>query len=302
MTITEDFEVVIIGGSYAGLSAALALGRSLRTVLIIDSGLPCNRQTPHSHNFLTQDGKTPKEISSLALEQVLKYETVKFHRGLAVSGRKTTMGFEIQTATNENFRAQKLIFATGIKDSIPHIKGFEECWGISIIHCPYCHGFEHRTQSTGIIANGAKAFHIASLVSNLTDNLTILTTGKPDFDNEQMEKLNNHNIKIIETPIVEIENLNGHLQSVVLDDGSKVWFEVAYAVVPFVQHSNIPASLGCQITEHGYLKVDAFQKTNIEGIYVCGDSSNMMRSVAQAVYSGNLTGAVVNGELSQEHF
>ncbi len=302
MTNSEDFEVIIIGGSYAGLSAAMALGRSLRTVLIIDSGLPCNRQTPQSHNFLTQDGKTPKEISSLALEQVLQYETVKFHNGLAISGRKTTKGFEIITDANENFRGLKLIFATGIKDCIPDIKGFAECWGNSIIHCPYCHGFEHRNQNTAVIANGAKAFHIASLVNNLTDNLTILTTGKPDFDSEQTEKLLKHNIRIIETPIAEIENQNGHLQNVVFSDGSKVSFEAAYAIVPFVQHSNIPASFGCELTEHGYLKVDAFQKTNIEGIYICGDSSNMMRSVAQAVYSGNLTGAVVNGELTHELF
>src|SRR5690554_1861864 len=95
MTEVKDFDVIIIGGSYAGLSSAMALGRALRNVLIIDSGLPCNRQTPHSHNFLTQDGKTPKEISILAKQQVQKYETVKFHKGLATLGTKTTNGFEI---------------------------------------------------------------------------------------------------------------------------------------------------------------------------------------------------------------
>src|SRR3546814_179503 len=107
MTSTKDFEVIIIGGSYAGLSAAMALGRSLRNVLIIDSGLPCNRQTPYSHNFLTQDGKTPKEISTLARQQVENYKTVKFYKGLATMGTKTVNGFEITTDTNEKFTDRK---------------------------------------------------------------------------------------------------------------------------------------------------------------------------------------------------
>lgn len=302
MAGTKDFDVIIIGGSYAGLSSAMALGRSIRKVLIIDSGFPCNRQTPHSHNFLTQDGKTPKEISTLAKQQVLKYETVQFHNGLAISGTKTTNGFEITTDTNDKFTAKKLIFATGIKDIMPELKGFSECWGISIIHCPYCHGYEYRKQNTAIVANGARAFHIASLVSNLTSNIMILTTGKADFTSEEKDKLRKHDIKIIETKISEFENSNGHIQNVAFDDGTKMSFDVAYAAIPFLQHSQIPISLGCELTEQGYIKVDALQKTTIEGVYACGDNTNMMRSVANAVYSGNLTGAVVNGELTNEQF
>src|SRR3546814_4290909 len=137
MTYNSNFEVILIGGSYAGLSSAMSLVRSLRNVLIIDSGLPCNRQTPHSHNFLTQDGKTPREISTLAKKQVEKYETVKFHKGLATAGVKSADGFEITTDTKYKFTAKKLIFATGLNDLKPAIKGFAACWGISIIHCPY---------------------------------------------------------------------------------------------------------------------------------------------------------------------
>lgn len=302
MTDTKIFDAIIIGGSYAGLSAAMALGRSLRSVLIIDSGLPCNMQTPHSHNFLTQDGKTPQEISILSKEQVEKYETVKFYKGIATSGTKTENGFEITTDTKDRFTAKKLIFATGIKDIMPNIKGFAECWGISIIHCPYCHGYEYRNQSTAILANGAKAFHLASLVNNLTDNLTILTTGKADFNSEQFEKLNKHNIKIIETEISEFDHKNGHLQNVVFTDNTTISFDAVYAAVSFLQHSEIPVALGCELSEHGYIKIDDFQKTPIQDIYACGDNSNMMRSVANAVYSGNITGAVVNGELSNEQF
>lgn len=302
MTNKNNFDVIIIGGSYSGLSAAMALGRSLRNVLIIDSGLPCNRQTPHSHNFITQDGKTPKEISTLAKQQVEKYDTVKFYNGLATNGAKTKNSFNIETQSGEAFNAKKLIFATGIKDIMPEIKGFSECWGISVVHCPYCHGYELRNFKTGIMANGERAFHIASLVNNLTDNITILTTGKADFNAEQIAKLNKHNIKIEETKVSELEHENGHIKNVIFNDGNKTTFKALYAGIPFTQHSNIPHSLGCELTEQGYIKVDNFQKTTIDGVFACGDNSAMMRSVANAVYSGNLTGAIVNKELTDEQF
>lgn len=302
MTDKTNFEVIIIGGSYAGLSSAMSLGRSLRNVLIIDNGFPCNRQTPHSHNFLTQDGKTPKEISTIAKQEVEKYETVKFHKGIAKSGTKLANGFEITTETNEKFTAKKLIFATGIKDILPEIKGFSECWGITIIHCPYCHGYEHRKQNTAIIGNGPKAFHLASMVNNLTKKVTILTNGKADFSTEQIEQLSKHSIKIIESEIAEIENKNGQIQNVIFKDNSKLSLKVAYGVIPFLQQSEIPVSLGCELSEYGYIKVSHFQSTNIEGVFACGDNSNMMRSIANAVNSGNITGAVVNGTLVQEQF
>lgn len=302
MTDSKNFEVIIIGGSYAGLSAAMALGRSLRSTLIIDSDNPCNKQTPHSHNFLTQDGKTPSEISTLAKQQVEKYDTVKFHKGLAITGTKTANGFEITTDTNDKFTAKKLIFATGIKDIMPDIKGFTTCWGISVIHCPYCHGYEYRNQNTGILANGAKAFHLASLVSNLTDKLTILTTDIADFNEEQIEKIKNHNIEIIETTITEIEHESGEIKQIIFSDGTKKRFNALYAALPFVQHSDIFKSLGCELTEQGHIKVSMFQETNIDGIYACGDNSNLLRSIANAVYSGNLAGAMVNAKLVEENF
>lgn len=302
MTDINHYEVIIIGGSYAGLSAAMALGRSLRYVLIIDNENPCNIQTPHSHNFLTQDGKTPKEISTRAKHQVEKYQTVKFHKGLAINGAKTAKGFEITTDTNDKFTAKKLILATGIKDSIPDIKGFAECWGISIIHCPYCHGYEFRGQETGIFADGPKSFHLASMVSNLTDRLTLLTKNKTHFTEEQTVKIKKHNIEIIETTILEVEHENGNIKQVLFSDGTQKSFDALYADLPFKQHSEMPVSLGCELTEHGYIKIDPFQETNITGIFACGDNSNMMRSIANAVYSGNLTGAVVNGKIAEEKF
>lgn len=302
MNESKNFEVIIIGGSYAGLSAAMALGRSLRKVLIIDSELPCNRQTPHSHNFITQDGAKPAEIAAAAKAQVLKYSTVTICNDVAVSGKKSEKGFSITTKKGNGFTARKLVFATGIKDTMPEIKGFAACWGISIVHCPYCHGYELRNKKTGIMANGERAFHLASLVNNLTDNITIMTSGKADFKQEQIEKLNRHKIKIIETEIAEIEHQKGYVKNAIFSNGDKTSFEGIYAALPFTQHSQIPFSLDCELTEHGFIKVDGFQKTTIDGVFACGDNSNMMRSIANAVYSGNLAGAMVNSELTGEKF
>lgn len=298
----KDFEVIIIGGSYAGLSTAMALGRSLRTTLVIDAGNPCNRQTPHSHNFLTQDGATPNKISEIAQDQVKKYNSVHFYNGLVVSGKRVKNGFEVTTHKGDSFTAKKMVFASGIKDLMPSIKGFSECWGISVVHCPYCHGYEIRNTKTAIIANGDRAFHLASLINNLTDQITVLTNGKHDFDETQIKKLERHNIKIIDKKVLEIEHVNGHLEKIVFNDGSKESFEYAYASIPFEQNSHLPKMLGCNLTDQGHIEVNAMQKTTQEGIFACGDNSSMMRSVATAVYGGNLTGAMINHELTQESF
>ncbi|MBW1295398.1 NAD(P)/FAD-dependent oxidoreductase [Aquimarina litoralis] len=295
-------DVIIVGGSYAGLSAAMTLGRSLKKVLIIDAGNPCNKRTPHSHNFLTQDGKTPSEISSLARGQVLKYKTVSLFNDIAINGYKTSEGFEIITKSGEKFLGKKLLFSTGIKDIMPEIKGFAECWGISAIHCPYCHGYEFNGRKTGVISNGDDAFHYAQLINNLTNDLTILTSGKANFTNEQILKLKSHNINIIENEIMEIEHKEGMVENVVFEDGIKIYFDALYSGLPFKHNSKIPMLLGCELTEQGYLKVDDMQRTNVKGIYACGDNTRPMRSVANAVYTGNLAGAALNMELTTESF
>lgn len=298
----KEFDVIIIGGSYAGLSAAMALGRSLRRVLVLDSGAPCNRQTPHSHNFITQDGEKPAVIANKAKEQVKRYATVTLQNGLAVSGRKTLAGFEIQTENGELFSGRKLIFASGIEDIMPSIQGFAACWGISVIHCPYCHGYEFRGRKTAIIANGERAMHLASLVHNLTKELTILTTGETSFNAEQLEKLRTKGITLLEKEISKIQHKSGWVQQVVFKDGESQAFDAVYAAVPFRQHSAMPATLGCEMTEMGHIVVDNFQKTTVKGIFACGDNSSMMRSVANAVATGNVAGAMANKELVDEIF
>ncbi|WP_162088541.1 FAD-dependent oxidoreductase [Chryseobacterium aquaeductus] len=140
------------------------------------------------------------------------------------------------------------------------------------------------------------------MISYLSDHVALLTSGKADFNEEQFEKLKKHYIEIIETSIKEIEHKKGNIEKIIFSDGTEKKIDTPYASLPFTQHSDIPISLGCELTELGHLKVNQFQETNISGIFACGDNTNMLRSVANAVYSGNLTGAVVNGKLVEEEF
>ncbi|MEQ6119819.1 NAD(P)/FAD-dependent oxidoreductase [Reichenbachiella sp. MALMAid0571] len=301
MTGNKKMDVIIIGGSYAGLSAAMALGRSLRNVLVIDSGNPCNQRTPHSHNFITHDGHTPKQISAEAREQVERYDTVKFHQGFAKNVTKLQYGFEVETQEESVFFSKKIIFATGLKDIMPDIKGFAECWAISVIHCPYCHGYEVRSEKTGIIANGEKAFHYARLISNWTKELSLFTNGKSTLTPEQTVKLRQNNITIVETEVEEIQHQNGKVESVIFKDATTISLKAIYSGPEFVQHSDIPERLGCEMTEHGLIKVDEAQKTTVSGVFACGDNSKF-RVVSLAVSSGTIAGVSANFELIDEMF
>jgi len=296
------FDVIIVGGSYSGLAAGMALGRALRKVLIIDSGKPCNRQTPYSHNFITQDGVPPAEIAALARRQVEKYDTVQFFNGLAVAAARTESGFEIRIASGKAFTARKLIFATGITDIMPAISGFADCWGISVLHCPYCHGYEVRGQKTGIIGNGAYGFEFATLISNWTNDLTLYTNGPSMLTAEQVALLRRHNISIVETAIERLEHESGRIQNIVFKDGTTSPVSTIYSRTTFQQHCAIPHALGFELTEDGYIKVDATQKTSMEGIYACGDNTSRLRTVANAVAMGTTAGMMVNKEIVMERF
>lgn len=298
----SNFDVIIIGGSYSGLSAAMSLGRALRQVLVIDSGLPCNRQTPHSHNFITQDGEKPAVISAKAKLQVQVYKTVQFYTGLAVKAIKKDKGFEITTENGAVFTSRKIVFATGVKDLLPDVAGFAECWGISVIHCPYCHGYEVKNEKTAILANGEIGFEYAKLISNWTKDVRLCTNGKSGLTPEQVQILKDHDISILEDEIDSFEHNQGYISNIVFKNGKKVDVKAVYARPPFKQHCTLPQDLGCEINEQGLLKVDMMQKTNVPGIYASGDCTTQMRSVAIAVSTGSFAGAVLNKELIDEDF
>lgn len=298
----KNYDAIIIGGSYSGLAAGMALGRALRQVLIIDSGNPANAQTPHSHNFLTHDGKTPAEIANIARQQVEKYNTVKFMKGLAIKGTKDQTGFDLETDTGERFRGRKLIFATGVKDIMSAIPGFAACWGKSVLHCPYCHGYEVRGTKTGILGNGDSGFELSSLISNWTSDLTLYTNGKSTLTPEQTLRLEKHKININEAEIEKLEHRDGYLQNITFRNGNKAPVRVMYARSPFVQHSDIPESLGCELTGEAYIKVSEINETSVHGIFACGDNTTRLRTVANAVAMGTTTGMMLNKQLIEEEF
>ncbi|WP_113651277.1 NAD(P)/FAD-dependent oxidoreductase [Pedobacter namyangjuensis] len=302
MDTTNTFDVIIIGGSYAGLSAGMALGRSLRNVLIIDAGEPCNRQTPHSHNFLTQDGQTPAQISSIAKEQVLAYPTVSFLEDKVSDAKQTNAGFEVFTERGKRFGARKLIIATGIKDIFPEIKGFAECWGITVLHCPYCHGYEVKHENIGIIANGDVAFEFCRLIFNWTKNLTLFTNGTSTLSDEHKAKLASKKINIVEKEIAELVNENGQLQHILFKDETKHPLKAIFARGGLEQHATFASDLGCELNDFGFIKVNEFQETTVKGIFAAGDCTTMMRSVALSVSGGNMTGVIANKYLLEEDF
>ncbi|TBX70135.1 NAD(P)/FAD-dependent oxidoreductase [Flavobacterium silvisoli] len=302
MNTTKLMDTIVIGGSYSGLAAAMALGRALKQVIVIDSGKPCNAQTSFSHNFLTQDGKKPSEIAALGRQQVLQYPTVKLVNGLAIQGKKTKKGFEITLETGETFEALQLIFATGIKDNMPNIEGFADCWGISAIHCPYCHGYEVRHTKTGILGNGEFGFEWAKMIANWTSDLTLYTNGKSTLTDEQQAKLKAHHIGIVETEILKLNHVKGHMEQIVFTDGTQAPLTALYAPRPFVQHCPIPESLGCELTEDGYIKVNAAQETSVVGVYASGDNTTRMRTVANAVATGTAAGMSASKKLILEQF
>jgi thioredoxin reductase len=290
----QEFEVIIIGGSYSGLSAAMSLGRAVRKTLIIDSGLPCNQQTPHSHNFITQDGFSPAQIAKTAKDQVLVYPTVSFMDDKVVQVTGEDRNFTVLTAGGIQLRAKKLLFATGLKDLLPEIPGIASCWGISVIHCPYCHGYEYKGQPTGILSNDETTLHFSKLILNLTKDLTVFTNGKIQFNSAEEDQIKALNVAIINKQIVSIEHVAGHLSSIRFEDGTYQKIDALYTRPPFTQHCTIPQDMGCEIDPKGLIKIDNLKKTSIEGIYAAGDCTEAMRSVAGSVAAGSAAGAFIN--------
>jgi|SRR6218665_506918 len=296
------YDVIIIGGSYAGLSAALTLGRSRRHVLVIDDDNPCNKQTPRSHNFITHDGETPAEIKRQALEQVKKYDTVSLYDGTAIDVTNKVNVFEVSTSSGDVFSSKKIIFATGVTDIMPAINGFAECWGISVLHCPYCHGYEVRDLSLGVISNEKLAYEYCRMIHHWSKDLMLFTNGRSSLSAEQMLVLKQHGIRIVEDEIKELQHENGQLKQLITQNGKAYPLNAIFSRAQIRQHCNIPEQLGCELTEQGLLKVDDFQHTNVHGVFVAGDNHTMFRSVGLAVAGGIKAGAMLNHQLIEEEF
>ncbi len=302
MNNNDFYDVLIIGGSYSGLSAAMSLARSMRSVLVIDSGEPCNRQTPYTHNFLTQDGNSPDEIRTVAKSELELYEHMTFANTKAEAANRIPNGFEVETANGVYYKGRKLLLASGVRDILPKVEGIAECWGISVLHCPYCHGYEVKNEKTILIANGTAAFEAAKVISHWTKDLIILTNGKSKLKPDQLDLLELRGIPVVESRVRSLVHQNGKVNTVLCTDGTSYDTTTVYAQSKTEQHAPLAKELGCKFNRHGLIKVDVLQKTSEPGIYACGDNSSKGRSVAVAVAAGSVAGIFINKELVDEAF
>ncbi|GAB3643380.1 NAD(P)/FAD-dependent oxidoreductase [Spirosoma arcticum] len=293
--VTHD--AIIVGGSVAGLSAALVLGRSLRRVLVVDGGKPCNRQTPHSHSFMTRDGETPAQLTVIARQQALAYPTVSFMNGNVVTLTKNEVGFSLSTDQGESFRARKVLLATGVEDMMPPLPGFAECWGRSVLHCPYCHGYEVQHQPLGVLAHPDHVMMQVPLIRHWSKNLTLFTNGTVSLTTEQRDTIQRLNVPIVETPIQRIRHENGMMTAFAFADGSALALTALFAAVPFRQHSDLAQQVGCTFTETGLIGVSLFGETSVPGLFAAGDNSSPLRQLAIASANGGTAGAGLNREL-----
>lgn len=292
------FDVLIIGGSYAGLSAALALGRARRSVLVLDTRRPRNRFTPHAHNLLLHDGDAPADLAVRARQQVATYPTVRLLEARATAAEKLPDGtFAVATEAHGTFKASRLLLATGMRDELPLVPGFAECWGKSVIHCPFCHGYEVADQPTGIWNNGDEVGHQVKMLLNWSRQLTVFTNGPATFGPEVSGLLQAHAVELVETPVAELLHTNGQLNGLRLADG-RIWpLPVLYARLPAHQASPLALQLGCEITEQQLIRIDESYRTTVPGVYAAGDCCSALPQLALAIAAGNLVGATLSREL-----
>jgi len=296
---TDTFDVIIIGGSYSGLSAALALGRAHRKVLLIDANEPCNARVPQSHNLLTHDGEAPQILRAQAIADVSKYPTVHFRKGRATEVSGSNGAFTVRTAEGSEHNARKLLLALGVRDELPAITGLAECWGISAAACPFCHGYEVSDQRIALIGNTPDTFDYVNLVHNWSQQLNVLTNGPATFTEEQRSSLSGKGIGVVEHTIAEVIHEKGQVKSLRFSDGSSMAADALFLRSRTPLPSAIPGSLGIELTEQGLIKVDPMQHTNVPGVFASGDCASPMRALSMAIASGNIAGAVIVHELIQ---
>jgi len=294
------FDVVIIGGGPAGLSAALVLGRARKQVAVIDEGRPRNAVTRESHGFLTRDGIRPGEFRRIAAEEVAAYPSVSIMEDTVASLTGSDGQFHMRTVQGTAIASKKVLFAVGMKDRPLDIPGLAEVYGHSAFVCPYCDGWEHRDEPLVIINSGAEAMHFIPLISGWSERIVLCTNGLDGLTDVQREELRRHRIPVHESPIRSIDSDDGLVRQVVLEDGTAVPCRGIFFKPELVTGSDLPRAIGCQFTEMGTVAVDAFGKTNIPGVYSAGDATTRMHQLIMAASMGSLAAAALNGELNME--
>jgi thioredoxin reductase len=286
-------DVIIIGGSFAGLAAALQLGRARRKVTVLDTGLPRNRFGHHSHGVLGHDHKPPLSILAEARQQLARYSAIKLVSARADSISGAIDDFSVLTANGQTLKARRLILSYGVADQMPKVPGFTESWGTSIVPCPYCDGFEVAGQHWGVLWSGPHSHQSVRLFQDWTDTLTVFADGH-DIPPDIRADLAYRKIAIVEGQLAEIVHQNGHIATVNVDTGRHVAVDVLFAQPRNKPSANLHESLGLATvaTPVGIaLKVDERRQTSMPGIYAAGDlATPFLPSVTQATWQGAMAG------------
>lgn len=289
----HDFDTIIIGGSFAGMSAALQLVRARQKVLVLDGNVRRNRFARHSHGFLGQDGASPDNIIATSRAQLLKYPTLSWENTLAQSAERMGRLFKITTETGQSYLTRTLVLATGVTDTLPDIPGLAERWGDCVFHCPYCHGYEMDQQPLGVLASSDLAMHQALMLPDWGPTTFFLNHAFDPTD-IQLSQLARRKVTLERTPVAEI---TGDQATVRLVDGRNIPLAGLLIQTRTAITSPIASQLGCAFVEGPlgpYLQTDAMMETTIPGVFACGDAMIAAGSVGLAVGNGIRAGTAAH--------
>jgi thioredoxin reductase len=301
--MNENYDVIVIGGGAAGLSGAVALARSRRLVLVVDAGEPRNRPADHVHNFLTRDGTPPAELYAAGRAEVARYG------GHVESGKATRLrrdGELFHAEVNgRTVTARRLLVATGLRDVLPDVPGLAGRWGIDVLHCPYCHGWEVRDKHVGILATGPGAAHQALLFRQLTPDVTVLRHTVAPFDGEQGDQFRALGIPVVDGLVAQVEATDDRLTGVRLADGTRVALDALVVAPKFVANAEILAPLGIAPVEVSFdgqviatrIAADPSGATSVPGVYVAGNVADPQAQVIVSAAAGLMAGAAINQDL-----
>lgn len=282
------FDVIVAGGSYAGMAAALQLVRARRKVLVIDAGLRRNRFASVAHGLLGQDGRAPASIHADAKAQLLTYPDLTWLDATAVQAAPADGGFSVRSADGESFHARRLILATGVVDHLPDVPGLAERWGETVVPCPYCHGYEFAQGRLGVLAVGELSMHQALLIPEW-GSTTLFTNGMLAPDAAQLAELGRRGVTIEPELVTEVF---GEGASVRLRDGRMVELDGLFTGMR-TEQAPLASQLGCEFVDGPMgplIRVDDFKMTSVDGVFACGDAARMMASLSLAIGDGALAG------------
>jgi thioredoxin reductase len=275
------------------------LARCLRKLLVFDSGKPRNLKSEAMHGFLSRDGINPLEFLRIAKGDLEKYQ-VEIKEDEIIKARKLdNENFEVEDTSGNKFHAKKLLIATGLIDELPKIEGVEKFYGTSIFHCPYCDGWENRLKPLAVYSKNNIGAGLAVVLKNWTDDILVCTDGR-SVSEEEMRVFELKNIKVSTKEIKKLEGQDGMLEHIIFSDGTQSLVYGLFFSTDQYQKSSIAEQLGCNFTENGVIDADPYQHTNIQGVYVAGDSAKDMQLVIIAAAEGAKAAVVINKALQKE--